>query len=149
MGNFLSSLGSGAVGGLLGGIGTLAKDIRQAVTGEISADQKVIIQQKLMELEIESGKAQSAMIVAEASSTDPWTSRARPSFMYVFYFILLSMGIFVPILGVWYPEQSAIFYVNVEAGFKAIPDSLYTLFGAGYLGYVGARGYEKVKGVSN
>lgn len=147
MGNFFSDLGSGAVGGLLGGIGTLAKDIRQSITGEMSSEQQIILKQKVMELEIEAGKAQSAMIVAEASSADPWTSRARPSFLYVFYFILLSMGIFVPIIGVGYPEFSTQFYINVAAGFKAIPDALYTLFGAGYLGYIGARSYDKSKGV--
>ena len=28
-------------------------------------------------------------IIAEANSTDPWTSRARPSFLYVIYALLL------------------------------------------------------------
>jgi hypothetical protein len=137
------------IGAVMQGIGGLAKDIRTAIVGqEITAEQQAIIQQKLMDLEIEAGKAQSAMIVAEASSADPMTSRARPMFMYVFYFILLTMGIFVPAIGVWFPGHSAIFYTNVAAGFKAIPSDLYTLFGAGYLGYVGMRGYEKVKGAS-
>ena len=29
-------------------------------------------------------------IVMEAKSADPWTSRARPSFLYVMYFFILS-----------------------------------------------------------
>lgn len=33
-----------------------------------------------------------SVLLAEANSPDPWTSRARPSFLYVFY-ILLLMGI--------------------------------------------------------
>lgn len=32
--------------------------------------------------------AQNAAAVAEASSSDPWTSRARPSFLYVMYILI-------------------------------------------------------------
>ena len=35
--------------------------------------------------ELEAIKAQLSAIVAEAGSPDPWTSRARPSFLYVMY----------------------------------------------------------------
>jgi len=41
-----------------------------------------------------------------------------------------------------------LFFANVKLGLAAIPDSLYTLFGAGYLGYTGARSFDKIKGVS-
>lgn len=40
--------------------------------------------QELKEIE-----ARLAAIVAEANSSDPWTSRARPSFLYVMYVMLL------------------------------------------------------------
>lgn len=147
--DWISSLSSGAVGGLLGGVGTLARDLREAIVGkEMTPELQVQLQQKAIDLELATQNAQMEMIKAEASSTDPWTSRARPMFMYVFYFILLSMGIFVPAAGVWFPTQSAQFYINVAAGFKAIPDALYTLFGAGYLGYTGARMMEKKSGVA-
>ena len=33
--------------------------------------------------------AQMQAIVVEAQSTDPWTSRARPSFLYVMYALIL------------------------------------------------------------
>ena len=39
--------------------------------------------------EMEALKAQLSAILAEAGSTDPWTSRARPSFLYVMYVIIL------------------------------------------------------------
>ena len=39
--------------------------------------------------ELDALKAQLSAIVAEAGSTDPWTSRARPSFLYVMYVMLL------------------------------------------------------------
>lgn len=142
MGSFLSELSSGAVGGLLGGIGTLAKDIRQSITGEVSAEQKIVIQQKMMDLEIEVGKARSAMIVAEASSSDPWTSRARPSFMYVVYIMILAslpMGILTAI----YPETSIAVTAGMKSWLAAIPDSMWTLFGVGYTGYAAARTFDK------
>eukprot|EP01136_Pigoraptor_vietnamica_P031876 Opistho-1_new@93016 len=39
--------------------------------------------------EMEAIRTQLSAIVAEAQSTDPWTSRARPSFLYVMYALLL------------------------------------------------------------
>lgn len=81
-------------------------------------------------------------IIAEAQSTDKWTSRARPSFMYVMYIIILAsipMGIVTAI-----NPQIAI---NISAGFKAwlgaIPDSVWGLFGTGYVGYSVSRSYDK------
>src|SRR3546814_7162972 len=48
---------------------------------------------KLIELqgaqELEGVKAQLSAILAEAQAADPWTSRARPSFLYVMYALLL------------------------------------------------------------
>lgn len=35
-------------------------------------------------------EARLTAIVAEANSSDPWTSRARPSFLYVMYVLLLT-----------------------------------------------------------
>jgi hypothetical protein len=81
-------------------------------------------------------------IIAEAQSQDKWTSRARPSFLYVMYLIILSsipMGIVTAIN----PQISA----NIATGFKtwlaAIPDSMWALFGTGYLGYSVSRSYDK------
>lgn len=95
--------------------------------------------------ELETFKTQMSAILAEAQSADPWTSRARPSFMYVIYILILS-AIPMGFLSAFYPEIAT----NVTSGFKmwlaSIPNELYTLFGVGYLGYAGARTYEKVKG---
>lgn len=82
-------------------------------------------------------------ITAEAKSTDPWTSRARPMFMYTFYLILLNLTIVAPALGVFFPEQMTTFFTNVKLGFVAIPEPLWWLFGSGYLGYTTARTVEK------
>lgn len=147
--SWIADLASGATGGILGGAGQLAKDLREMVVGkEMTPELQVQIQQKAMDLELAMTNAQMEMIKAEASSADPWTSRARPSFMYIFYFILMTCGIAAPAIGIWYPQNMTTFFSNMTLGFKAIPDSLYTLFGAGYLGYTGARTIEKYKGVT-
>ena len=39
--------------------------------------------------EMQAIERQMAAIVAEADSADPWASRARPSFLYVMYVLLL------------------------------------------------------------
>lgn len=145
---FWEDMAKGGAAGLMSGIGTMAKDLRSAVTGEMSPDLQAELQKKAMDLEVAASNAQMQMIMAEASSSDRWTSRARPSFMYVFYFILLSLIIVAPLVGVFAPAQMQAFFDNVGKGFKAIPDSLYALFGSGYLGYAGFRTFEKVKGAT-
>lgn len=84
-------------------------------------------------------------ITAEAQSADPWTSRARPTFMYVFYGLIVSLVVLAPALGVAAPEAMSQFFANVKAGFDAIPEALWWTFSAGYLGYTGARTFEKRK----
>jgi uncharacterized membrane protein YraQ (UPF0718 family) len=87
-------------------------------------------------------QTQLSAILAEANSADPWTSRARPSFLYVMYFMIVSC-VLGGIIGIWFPEQTQQAAANINALLKAIPNDLYTLFGLGYLGYTGARSFEK------
>jgi hypothetical protein len=87
---------------------------------------------------------QLSAILAEAKSADPWTSRARPSFLYVMYIMILfsfPMGI----LSIFSPESASQIAVGMKAWLGAIPDALWGMFGAGYLGYVGSRSYDKKK----
>lgn len=98
---------------------------------------------ELKELEIS-----MSAILAEANSSDKWTSRARPSFMYLFYFVIISLVVIFPIVGVFHPESMYIFYQNVKVGFEAIPEPMWWTFTAGYLGYATNRTYEKVKKVA-
>ena len=97
--------------------------------------------------ELEQFKTQLSAILAEAQSSDPWTSRARPSFMYVIY-ILLLCGLPMGLISAFDP----VIAVNIANGFKqwlaAIPSDLYALFGVGYVGYSGMRSWEKAKGVT-
>lgn len=81
-------------------------------------------------------------IVMEAKSTDPWTSRARPSFLYVMYLMIL-MAIPMGILAAFKPLIATAIAVGMKAWLSAIPGELYALFGAGYLGYSGMRSMDK------
>ena len=87
-------------------------------------------------------QASLSAILAEANSDDPWTSRARPSFLYIMYGVICSCFI-GGIIGIWYPAQTAQAATNINALLKAIPSDMYTLFGMGYLGYTGARSFDK------
>ncbi len=97
---------------------------------------------KLVNLDLKRYEIQMSAIVAEAKSADPWTSRARPSFLYIIYAVI--MLCFVGgIIGIWFPNDVAMAATNIKDLLAAIPDSLWALFGAGYLGYSGARSYDK------
>lgn len=76
--SWLADISSGAVGGLLGGIGTLAKDIRQAITGEISADKAAEIQLKLTEIENQAQQGQTLINIEEAKSGSLFVAGWRP-----------------------------------------------------------------------
>lgn len=92
-------------------------------------------------------EARMGAITAEAKSSDPWTSRARPSFMYVIYLVVIVNCIIAPFASIFAPEATAIYFQNIAAGFDAIPGAVWTTFTAGYLGYAGLRTYEKKQGV--
>lgn len=87
-------------------------------------------------------------IIAEAKSADPWTSRARPSFMYVMYTMILT-AIPMGILSIFSPESASAIIGGVKAWLAAIPGELWALFGAGYLGYSGMRSFDKSKLMKN
>ena len=96
--------------------------------------------------ELETVKAQLSAIVAEAQSPDPWTSRARPSFLYVMY-VLLLWSIPMGLLSAFSPTTAEALARGMTAYLNALPEPLYALFGTGYLGYTAARQWGKVKGV--
>lgn len=83
-------------------------------------------------------------IIAEAKSSDPWTSRARPSFLYVIYLMILA-SIPMGILSIFSPGSADALIGGVKAWLSAIPDSLWVVFGTGYLGYSGMRSFDKSK----
>ena len=90
--------------------------------------------------------AQMEAIVAEARSPDPWTSRARPSFLYVMYTLIL-WAIPMGLIAAADPKLALNIGGGMTSYLRGLPDELYTLFGTGYLGYTAARTWGKVKGV--
>jgi hypothetical protein len=92
-------------------------------------------------------KTQLSAIIAEAQSSDPWTSRARPSFLYVVY-ILLLWSIPMGVLAIFNPGAAATFTVGFKGWLAAIPDSILQLFGVVMTGYVMGRSWEKVRGAA-
>ena len=144
------SLANLDIGGLFSGLGSLSKSIRTAITGKepINAEKAAEISLKIQELETSIETARMTVMLAEASSSDKWTSRARPSFLYLFYFILIALVIIAPFAGIFFPAYMGQFYINVKAGFVAIPEALWWVFCTGYLGYAGARTYEKKHNVN-
>ena len=97
--------------------------------------------------ELERTKVEMSAILAEAQSSDPWTSRARPSFLYVMV-LMIASAIPFSILRAFNPKTGSLMAEGLGHCLKAIPSDLWMLFGAGYLGYGGMRTFEKMKGVA-
>ena len=101
------------------------------------------LQVRTMDAESKAIEAASANIRAEAQSGDKWTSRARPTFLYLFYVILAFNFILVPIAqmiqGISFAQLRPIEF----------PVILWEVFVAGYLGYTGVRSWEKRKLANN
>lgn len=103
---------------------------------------------KLMELqqqgELQELQISMSAIIEEAKSADPWTSRARPAFLYVVYAMIL-FSIPMGILTIFNPQAATTLIGGFKSWLDAIPNVLYELFGAGYLGYCGARSWDKTR----
>src|SRR3546814_11489103 len=120
-------------------IGPLAGLIDKIIPDPKARDEAKL---KLIELqgaqELEGVKAQLSAILAEAQAADPWTSRARPSFLYVMYALLLwsiPMGLIAAVR----PDMARAIAEGMNAYLAGIPEPLYALFGTGYPGYTAAR----------
>ncbi|MFL0415271.1 holin family protein [Sphingomonas sp. 179-I 2A4 NHS] len=94
--------------------------------------------------ELDRIKTQMAAVLAEAESPDPWTSRARPSFLYVMY-VLLLWSIPMGIIAAVSPATARVIAGGMNAYLSGIPEPLYALFATGYLGYTAAREWGKAK----
>jgi hypothetical protein len=81
-------------------------------------------------------------IIEEAKSADPWTSRARPTFMYVIYLMILS-AIPMGVVAAFDPTMATAIATGMQAWLAAIPDGLWATFGIGYSGYSVARSIDK------
>ncbi len=87
-------------------------------------------------------KASQAVMLAEEQSADPWTSRARPTFLYVIYVLILA-SLPMGVLFAFRPDTANGVIQGFHNWLAAIPDPFLQLFGVGYLGYTGSRTWEK------
>lgn len=76
--SFLGEITASGVGAVMSGIGTLAKDIRQAITGELPAEKQAEIEQKLMELELKAMEGQMQINLEEAKHESVFVAGWRP-----------------------------------------------------------------------
>lgn len=117
----------------------------------LSPEQKAQMQQAAQELEVKRdeieaardealAQIQSRNITAETTSEDPYVRRARPTFLYV---MILGIGfsiIIFPILNL---------LANKGLVMVPIPGAYLELFGVSFLGYTGARTWEKTRGTTS
>ena len=95
--------------------------------------------------ELETIEARLSAIVTEAQSPDPWTSRARPSFLYVMYLMIL-WALPMGLVAAFRPDAALAIAGGMNAYLNGLPEPLYALFGTGYLGYTAARQWGKIAG---
>ncbi|WP_067734839.1 holin family protein [Novosphingobium naphthalenivorans] len=95
--------------------------------------------------ELDMLRASLSAVIAEAGAPDPWTSRARPSFLYVMYALIL-WALPMGLIGAFSPGTAKAITAGMSAYLSGIPEPLYALFGTGYLGYSAMRQWGKVKG---
>ena len=107
-----------------------------------AAEAKRKLLQAEREGKLKQAQVQMSAILAEAQSKDPWTSRARPTFLYLFYAVI-ALCFIGGIAGIWWPDNMTQAATNIRELLSAIPKDMWWLFGAGYLGYAGARSYDK------
>ena len=128
-------------------IGPLASIIDKVIPDKAARERAKIELIKLEgSQELEGLQARLSAILAEAQSSDPWTSRARPSFLYVMYAMIL-WALPMGLIASFRPEAARDIAAGMNAYLTGLPEPLYALFGTGYLGYTAARQWGKVKGV--
>jgi hypothetical protein len=123
------------LGDIFTGAGSLAKDIRTAVTGDISPEKKAELEAKALEIEATILKAQMEVNAAEAASTSLFIAGARPAIMWIGALVILYSYIIDPIL-----QTCGVTTPDIEMG------DLWPVI-TGLLGLGTMRTYEKTKGV--
>lgn len=76
---------------------------------------------------------------------DAYTGRARATFLYVMYLLLLGAFPMAAVAAVR-PAAAAAMTRAIAAYLAAIPEPLYALFATGYLGYTVAREWGRTQG---
>ena len=127
---------------------TSAVDTVLGIIDKVVPDKQKAAEMKLQTLQMQQSgelkelEVRMSAIIAEAQSQDKWTSRARPSFMYVVYIMILAaipMGIVYAIS----PTVATEITHGVQAWLASIPRGMWDAFAIGYTGYSAARSYDK------
>lgn len=101
-----------------------------------AADLQAEQQKALVAYKTQALEEQGLNLRADSSSKDAFVRRARPAFLWVMT-LALGFNLFLPLV-------SQLFGGHLQP--LPIADGLYSLFGAAFLGYTGARTWEKTKG---
>ena len=131
-GNIDTLIFGGNMSGILSAIPIVDKIIDRVIPNKLGSEEKAKLAH---EIDVEMLRQRGSILAAEASSEDKWTSRARPSFLYVIYAVIIFNYIILPLAAV----------AGLTLPVLEIPDTLWQMFGIGYLGYVGGRTWEKSK----
>jgi len=140
---FFGDLLGGGVEGLLKGAGSLAKDIRTAITGEttLTSEAKAALDGKLIDLEtvlaqlkVETDRLRASIIIAETQSQS-WLARNwRPILMLTIITIVANNYIIFP--------YASLFTAKVKM--LVLPDHLWALLKIGVGGYIVGRSGEAI-----
>jgi roadblock/LC7 domain-containing protein len=151
MGNLLSQLTEGGVTGLLKGVGSAAKDIREAVTGKsiLTSDDRLKILQLTQEMEtaalnadVSVANSQMEINKVEAAATSFFKSGWRPATGWICNLGLLYQLIIRPLVP-WICDTCGYQVAQLPS---LDMTALLSLLG-GILGLGGFRTFEKVRGL--
>ena len=140
--NILSKVASLGIGEIATGLGSLAKDVRAAITGELSQEDKALVEQKLLDLQgiaQETGarlfEVQGDIVKAEAQG-ESWLQRNwRPILMISIVAIVVNNYLLVPYGQMFFPGSVKVL---------ELPPALWELMKIGVGGYVIGRTGEKM-----
>jgi hypothetical protein len=150
MGGILAQLGNAVTGGMLN------KVFDRVLPDRMSEEEKATLANEIrVELIAQENKItqeRSHIIQEEAKSKDPWVSRARPTFLWIMYSVIIFNYMFIPLLGMIASFVAIMFGKTFPANVfipLELPSNLWDLFMYGYLGYVGFRTADKFGAVKN
>ena len=130
--------------GIIGSIVNLIDKVIPDPKARDAAKPELIKLQGRQEMDIP--RTQLSGILAETQSADPWTSRARPSFLNFIYAMLL-WAIPIGLIAAAQPEAAANIAAGMNAYLNGLPEPSYALSGTGYLGYTVARQWGISRGL--
>lgn len=152
MGVFSNLFGGGAAGGVVKTIADVVDRFVETPDEKRAAEsikakmemQKMVLQAEyermLQEYEAKIADIAGQNIRAETQSEDAYVRRARPTFLYVMIGAIAFSVLICPLINLFLHKG----LVPME-----IPGAYLELFGISFLGYVGARTYEKTRSTKN